>query len=264
MALMPAARWRPLPESKTAAGIRPTQLIYHSAVGSNSLYDYFAQASVVVESHFWVGLDGRIEQYVDTTHQADANYLANPRAISVETADNGDPEHFPWTAKQLDSLVEIAVWVHDTHQVPLRKCPAWDAPGLGYHILFPAEWTNVPGKVCPGKARIAQFPGVLQRAVVASTEGDPMTVADAVWAKRFYEYYDENASGKRDPRTTADILFSTHQRANQAEQIAYYSAEMSFALGTGDSVSAKLWLDLIRKLRNPHWPVITPPAVTTP
>jgi len=164
MARYPAASWLPLPENETAPVIKPTQAIVHSAVGSGSLYNYFGRSNVVVESHFWVALDGKVEQYMDTTRQADANYKANPRAISIESADNGSPDTYEWTAAQLESIAQIIAWAHSTHGVILQKCSAWDSPGVGYHSQFPGVWTPVVGKTCPGKVRIAQFPGILSRA----------------------------------------------------------------------------------------------------
>jgi len=139
---MPSADWEPIPENATAPRITATQVILHSAVGSGDLHDYFARPDVVVESHFWVALDGRIAQYVDTSKRADANLDANVRAISVESADNGDPDHFPWTEAQLDSLAAVVRWAHETHDIPIRRCPAWDAPGVGYHSL--ALDTRIP------------------------------------------------------------------------------------------------------------------------
>ena len=178
MARYPKATWRPLPEqtgSNPAVPREPlitaTQLILHSAVGAGSLFGYFERTGVVVESHLWVALDGTVEQYVDTERQADANYLANARAISVETADRGDPDEQPWTAEQMAALVNIAVWAHETHKVPLRRCPAWDAPGLGHHTMFgaPGPWTPV-NKSCPGHARIRQFDAIVDRALLVARE----------------------------------------------------------------------------------------------
>lgn len=170
MARMPDADWRPIPENSSQRKIIPTQCILHSAVGKGSLFGYFSRTSVVVESHFWVGLNGEIEQYLDTEVRGDANYLANPRAISIETADNGSPDTFEWTPAQLASIVKILLWVHKTHDIPLVQTPAWDAPGIGYHTMWgaPGRWTPV-AKSCPGRARIRQFPAVLATAVALDT-----------------------------------------------------------------------------------------------
>lgn len=171
MAKYSGAVWRPIRENTTQPGIRPTQVILHSAVGSGSLYDLFQYRSDL-ESHFWVGFSV-VEQYVDTTIQADANLDANVRAISIESADNGDPDHFAWTDYQVDQIVSLLVWAHRTHGIPLRRCPAWDQPGIGYHTMWgsPSHWTPV-AKTCPGAARINQFSGILARAVAQAGSGE--------------------------------------------------------------------------------------------
>lgn len=168
MAIYPGASWRPLPENETEPAIAATQLIFHSAVSrGESLYAFFSRADVVVESHFYVQGDGDAEQYIDTARQADANYRANVRAISVETWDNADPDRIPWTEQQMARLTDIAVWAYHQHGIPLRWCDGPDAPGIGYHSLFPG-WSPVV-KTCPGLARRPQVQQIINRAVAAVT-----------------------------------------------------------------------------------------------
>lgn len=194
MARWPGARWRPLPEQGTQRRIKPTQLVLHSAVGRGSVWGYFAKGSVVVESTFWIGLDGRAEQYMDSAEKAEAQALGNPRAISVETADNGHPDEFPWTAAQIETLAQLAAWCHREHGIPLRLCPSWDSPGIGYHRQY-KQW-NPNTHSCPGTARIRQVPQIIARAkqIVAGgahpkieeddvTPDDIEKVADRVVAK---------------------------------------------------------------------------------
>lgn len=164
MSRYPGVTWRPLPENATQRKIKPTQLIFHSAVSKGeSLFSYFGQKKVVVESHFYVQEDGDAEQYMDTHTQADANYKANPRAISAETWDNGDPDHVPWNSAQLYRLAEIAAQAHLEDDIPLVRAPRWDAPGMGGHTDHP-EWTNVRGKTCPGLARKRQVNTIIAMA----------------------------------------------------------------------------------------------------
>lgn len=164
MSRYPGATWRPLTENATQRKIKPTQLIFHSAVSKGeSLFKFFEQKGVVVESHFYVQDDGDVEQYMDSHVQADANYKANPRAISVETWDNGDPDHIPWNSAQLYRLAEIAAWAHLEDDIPLVLAPAHDAPGMGGHTDYP-QWSNVSGKTCPGLARRRQVKTVIAMA----------------------------------------------------------------------------------------------------
>jgi hypothetical protein len=158
----------PLPEADEQPAMKATQVILHSAVdapGPTSLFGYFSRADVTLESHFYVRLDGRVEQYVDTSRTADANRTANARAISIETEDDGNPDQRPWTAEQIEALVRLVDWCCRTHGIPRRKAPAHDEPGIGWHSQWgaPSPWTPVAGKTCPGAARIEQVPELLRR-----------------------------------------------------------------------------------------------------
>jgi len=164
MTRIQGAEWRPLKENATEPIIKATQFILHSAVTkADSLWGYFQRDDVVVESHLYVDHTGHVEQYIDLDRQADANYKANVRAISVETWDNADPDHVPWNDAQMHSLVNLAVQVHHLKGVPFVMAPAWDKPGMGGHTLYP-DWTNVRGKTCPGLARRPQVAVILNRA----------------------------------------------------------------------------------------------------
>ena len=166
MARYPSAVWRPLPENSHQGNITPTQVILHTAVdapGPTSLYPFFARGDVSVESHFFVKFDGTVEQYMDTTVRADANRLANSRAISIETEDDGSPAQWPWTAAQVEALVDLILWISVRHGIPLERCPRWDQPGIGYHSMWgaPSPWTPAAGKTCPGSVRIRQFNDII-------------------------------------------------------------------------------------------------------
>ncbi len=176
MARYSSASWRPLPENANQGPMKPTQVILHSAVGSGSLYNFFNGRSNL-ECHFWVGLKGTVEQYMSTTVEADANFKANPRAISIETADNGHPDSFEWTSEQIAAIAKILVWANLVHHIPLAKCSDWDKPGIGYHTMFgaPGHWTPV-AKSCPGTIRKKQFDKVLSVAKKLKSPGPDITV----------------------------------------------------------------------------------------
>ena len=160
MAVCPFAVKRLIAPGDNDPRITPRVAILHVDAGNAyDLHDYFAYRSGGIESHFHVAKDGTIFQYRDTDYEADANYKANPFAVSIETQGLG---HEEWTAKQLQSIKALLLWLKRTHNIPLQKCPAWDGSGVGYHIQFgsPGYWTNVV-KGCPGPKRIAQFENVL-------------------------------------------------------------------------------------------------------
>lgn len=163
------AKRRLLPESATQPRIRARLAILHSAAGRGSLFNFFLRSSSL-ESHFWVSTSGVVEQYVDTDVRADANYLANPFAISIETESSPSATE-PWPPDQFAALVELLVWICITHQIPAIKATAWNGTGIGWHIQFgsPGKWTPV-AKSCPGPARIRQMPA-LTAAVNARLNG---------------------------------------------------------------------------------------------
>lgn len=179
--------WMPLPEADSQPHIVPTQMIVHSIVGSaRGAYSHFRN-NTSIESHWITTKSGEAWQLMESDRSADANYKANRRpdgtgALSMETEDNRDPDRDPWTGAQLDTIVDWFEWGHRTYGIPLVLCRAWDAPGIGYHTLFPDHWTNVRGKTCPGKVRIAQFhdivvPRLTQPTTHAYPEDDDVIAA---------------------------------------------------------------------------------------
>ncbi|WP_079198266.1 N-acetylmuramoyl-L-alanine amidase [Streptomyces sp. CB03911] len=201
MAWYPGAERMELqPESDDQPAIVPTQLIAHSIAAPwtpQRIFEYWRD-STNLESHFGLGYDGAIAQYIGTQTKADANMYANRRpdgtgAVSIETASNLQHTD-PWTPEQVEALIRLGVWLHQQHGIPLRICRSWDDPGYGYHRLF-AEWSD-GGTACPGDARVQQFkdrvfPGIVARASGqlppapnASQEDDmptPQEYAAAVW-----------------------------------------------------------------------------------
>jgi hypothetical protein len=179
-----ATRYELQPESDSQPAIRPTQLIVHSIIApwtAKRVYEYWRD-STNLESHFGLGYEGDIAQFIGTETRADANYLANRRpdgtgAVSIETASNLQGSD-PWTAAQVEELIKLGVWLHQKHGIPLRICRTHDDPGFGYHRLHP-EWA-VSGTNCPGDARVKQFkevvfPGIVARATSTPEEEDDMT-----------------------------------------------------------------------------------------
>lgn len=162
MSWCPFATKRELqPESDTQASITPTQFILHSVIAPWTelrIYEFWRD-STNLESHFGLGYAGDLGQYIGTQTRADANAGANRRAdgtgaVSMETASNTSGTD-PWTADQLEKIVQVGVWLHETHGIPLRKCRTHDDPGYGYHRMF-SQWST-SGTACPGNARVAQF-----------------------------------------------------------------------------------------------------------
>jgi hypothetical protein len=176
------------PESDQQPAIRPTQFIVHSVVAPWSvqrLFEYWKSTSL--ESHFGLAYDGSLGQFIGTQTRADANAGANRRAdgtgaVSIETASNTKASD-PWTPEQIEQLIQLGVWLHKTHGIPLRICRTASDPGFGYHRLH-REWST-SGTACPGDARVRQFREVVFPGIVARANGttpppqeDSMTVTN--------------------------------------------------------------------------------------
>lgn len=180
--------------------------ILHSQVGGTSLHDYFGRESVVVESHYQVWKNGIVDLLVDTDLTADANYKANPRAISAETEDNGNPDRDRWTYEQCKTLAMLIVY----HDIPLRMATGPYDDGIGYHSQFD-EWTAAPGigKTCPGKARIKQIPYIIELA---------QKIKDGVmsWAEKIIDTPDKTT--KVAPSTAIEILWRAAAAQNDNDK----------------------------------------------
>ena len=136
---------------------------------------------------------------MDTNVRADANGRANGYAISIETEDDGDPEGNPWTDAQLRALIDLNVWICETHGIPPELARTPTGEGLGWHSMWgfkdplrlegpvPNPWTPSFGKTCPGRTRINQFVTIVVPRVQDVLFGDGMAVTqeefDAMAAK---------------------------------------------------------------------------------
>jgi hypothetical protein len=132
------------------------------------LFGFFSRSAL--ESHFFVRKDGTIEQYIPLSHTADANYRANGHAVSVETEDDGNPDRTAWTPAQLDSMAEIARFLNEHYELPLRRTKNTLDSGIGGHTSHgsPSRWTPSV-KSCPGVKRKTQIDEVVRLA----KGGDP-------------------------------------------------------------------------------------------
>ncbi|MGW3651908.1 peptidoglycan recognition protein family protein [Streptomyces sp. NPDC000878] len=224
-----ATRMELQPESDAQSAIRPTQFIVHSLAApwtARRTFEYWRD-STNLESHFGLGYEGDLAQFIGTQTKADANAAANLRAdgtgaISLESASNLKATD-PWTDAQVEQLIKLGVWLHETHAIPLRLCRSADDPGFGYHRQF-AAW-NPNGHSCPGDARVTQFktvvfPGIVARATGTTQEDDmptPEEYAKAVWAHKLTS---PTAAEGTDPTRQAGV-FLAHTDAKQARLLEF-------------------------------------------
>lgn len=168
--LCPFAKQRLMPYSDRLPKREASKtLILHTNGGgtdNGSLYGWFSRPGNDISSHFQVAKDGTIEQYVDTKHQAYAQYSGNEFGVSVETEDDGHPET-PWTAAQLRSINRLAKWLG----CPPVVSPDGKGGGIGWHSLY-ADW-NRSGHNCPGSVRVAQIHSHVIPALLAGRKSAP-------------------------------------------------------------------------------------------
>lgn len=195
MAIMPGAKWRPLGKQTQPRLWNPKIVCIHTMVGYlDGTHAYFKKDGYKgTESHFGTGWDGTIVQWQDTAFTADANWRGSSNVISIENADHGgefprwntnSSDVPPFSPHQVESIARILVWCHKEHGIPLRviKNTRKGQSGVGWHsqgvpgnglVRGGVPWSKYPGKICPGPARIAQIPQIVDRALqLARNEED--------------------------------------------------------------------------------------------
>jgi hypothetical protein len=154
----PRAHFHQLPEDLPTAVPAPSVrslfnqlVILHVAVAPTLQSIENTWAGNDDESHFGVGEDGTVWQWVDLKHQADANSAANVRAISIETTNtpipggnNNDGLIPEWSVNQIDSLRRLVAWSCLRYDIP-TTIPAGAGPaatGIALHV-FGARQNNL-------------------------------------------------------------------------------------------------------------------------
>lgn len=214
--------------SASRPAIRPTQIVVHTMESTPAAADRRfrradARGHAVGQSHFGIGCDGRIVQWIDTMAQADATYQANRRAdatgaIAVSTEGLASQ---PWTDAQLDALVRLHVWLMRTHRaIGRRMCRSAADPGLGHHALFGA-WTG-QATGCPGPLRMAQWremliPRVLAAFGVRYGEPTPEQLAEAFVEELVGEEAKDGEQVPDEPRRVDDLTGVTTSGLEVAE-----------------------------------------------
>ncbi len=199
MAIDKHSKQRLLRQYARARGRQPNAIVLHGTAGNDtSPHSTFARGASC--SHFWIAYDGRREQYLDTNWRSAADRDGGARTISIETSNPVDGSG-RWTAAQLDSIVDLIVWLIGQHPgIPVRLMTSSKTTeaGIGWHRLgcngnFPRLpsllagrtqrgggelWSSARGKVCPGDGRIEQMPEIEARVRARLTTIAPDEVPD--------------------------------------------------------------------------------------
>ncbi len=179
----PFATWRPLPWYR-ADSIRPVGIVHHFTAGCGDAWVTLNQRQV--SSHFWVGRDGSVEQYVDTDDRAWHAGGANELFIGVEH--QALPGTCDLTDTQLYMSAALSAWLCWMYGIPLqRSYGAPLTPGFKAHNdgLDPAATWN-PNRHYDGiwKPDVPWVTG-LDRAML---ERSPWTWDNYAWAVYYYEW----------------------------------------------------------------------------
>ena len=136
-------------------------LILHVQEGNGAAGNWFSNPQCNnASSHWWVGKDGRIEQYLDPdTHQSWAQGQGNSEYHSVETEGfTGEP----MTPAQIAGVATIYKWGMVHFGWSARIANTVGSKGLGVHSMGGEAWGGHLG--CPGNLRRAQRGLIIQAA----------------------------------------------------------------------------------------------------
>lgn len=163
MARMPGALWRPVPNC-TKGGMRAHYgVVLHIMEGTLWGSDaWFRNPAAQASSHFGVGKDGTIVQWVDGDDRSWAEAAGNPYWLSIEHEGHAGDS---LTDAQIAADAKILAWAHTTYGIPLQSTDAVDGRGLGWHGMGGTAWGGHTG--CPGNPIKAQRPAILEAAAAA-------------------------------------------------------------------------------------------------
>ena len=153
------AAWRPIPQNFGGAMRQSYGLVLHVQAGNNSPQGWFSRPGTDASSHWWVGKDGTLEQYVDADRASWAQAGGNSTYHSVET--EGYPNE-KLTAAQEATLAKLYRWGHDRFGWPYKLAERPGEQGFGWHGMGGAAWGNHPS--CPGDLRKGRRQAILDAA----------------------------------------------------------------------------------------------------
>lgn len=190
MAIAPFAQKRLIPKWNQIPITRHRRVNIHVAVtNADSIYGMFSRSNSAC-SHFYVNLDGEIEQYIDTRYRSASDMRGNDSTISIENAGAANPKTLnseKLTAAQVVANAMLWAWLRDTHGITNKLAKNtqsnYNSAGLSWHRLgvqgnFNGRggilessyksggilYSSARGKECPGDAKILQIPGIFAMA----------------------------------------------------------------------------------------------------
>ena len=153
--LCPFATYRPI-SSHGGAMSSNRGLVEHITTNDFDPYGFFSNPANGASSHFWIGLGGELEQYIDLNLCSWAQAGGNDGWASCEIA--GTPGTLK-TPAQVHTLARLFAWGHQVLGWPIQASDDPSRGGLGWHGMGGANWGGHTS--CPGSQRVAQRGDVL-------------------------------------------------------------------------------------------------------
>lgn len=161
MPVFPGAKWEPIPGHTDGPMQSYLGLVLHvNDADSYDLHDYFSRDDIEVSSHFQVGKDGQVFQYLDTNVSSWCQSDGNHTYLSVET--QGFPTE-ALTDMQVSSLASLYRWLRGVHGIPYQIADTVGTKGFAWHGMGGTAWGGHFG--CPGNLRRAQRQAILNLAL---------------------------------------------------------------------------------------------------
>lgn len=187
--ILPGAVWQPVEVGNRSARRKGRGLVGHVAVSSSKNLAPGPLASRSADWHFYLPKDGPAIQYIDMDLQSWATSAGNSSLVAFESegglGTTAQVNAEPWTANQLNWAARILRHLHDTEGVPLQAMPdsRTNSRGFGTHRLGISPWrvadgevwSSANGKLCPGDAKVAQVPQIIELARAGAGGDDDMT-----------------------------------------------------------------------------------------
>ncbi|MGA5135448.1 peptidoglycan recognition protein family protein [Streptomyces olivoreticuli] len=218
MSPMPGAEWRPV-KNYTEGVSEHRGLVLHVQEGNGSPYDWFNNEKSDASSNFWVGKDGKIEQYVDAVNaHAWCQSEGNSYYASVETEGWASE---PLTEAQIEAVAKIYAWGYSMFGWPLKVIDSTTEKGLTFHGAGGAKWGGHVN--CPGSLRIAQREAIIALATTLVSGSQPQirtTSTRPSWPGHYFKV-DGPLKEDKEVRTWQEQM---HKRGWAIQADGYYGA----------------------------------------
>jgi peptidoglycan hydrolase-like protein with peptidoglycan-binding domain len=169
MARFACATWRPIGANTGGKLASQRGLVLHHQAGNGSLYGFFNNPAAGVSAHFWVGKNGTIEQYVDTSVVAWHGRDLNSNWVGVETEGCGTSPHAETMPSAMESaLARIYAEGARVHGWRNQLASSNGGAGFGYHRM-------AVNTACPCDVRLNRRGPILAVAFGGGAAAPPST-----------------------------------------------------------------------------------------